>query len=487
MSLREKVVKGIMWAATRNWGRQAINFVFFIILSRLLDPRAFGLVAMASLFTDFIELFLDFGMGDAIVQRAELQPEHLDTAFWTGLMIGTVMLLGGFVASASIANYFKEPQLAAVVKWLSLGFLIGSFSITQIAILKRNLAFKSLAVRSIIATIGGGVVGVVMAYAGYGVWSLVGQTLATGLLGVIMLWSVSNWRPGLRFHPQHFKELFTFGLNVIGINILDFFNKRTDDFLIGSFLGATLLGYYTVAYKLLLVMLQLLTGITTAVAYPTFARLQAKPEKMREAFYKATQYTSLLAFPAFLGMAVVAPEVTLLFFGEKWLASAAVMQILALIGILHAVSLFNPTVLKASGKPSWWLGIMFLTAVVNVIGFRLAVGWGIRAVATAFVVVGYLLSPISILAVRKVIGINIKTYLGQYVAPLIASLAMVLSIVALKSLVGGALNIYARLTIFLLAGAAIYLLAIQVLARTISQEILALIQTTFPNFKIGKA
>jgi len=487
MALRDKVVKGVLWAATKNWGRQAIGFAFFVILSRLLEPQAFGLVALAALFIDFIQLFLDFGMGDAIIQRPDLKDEHLDTAFWTGLMIGALMYLGGFAASPLIAAYFKEPHLVEVVRWLSASFLIGSLSVTQIAVLKRKLAFKSLAIRTIIASIGGGVVGVVMAVYGFGVWSLVGQTLATGAIGAVVLWSVSGWRPGLRFRATHFKELFGFGLNIIGINILEFFNKRTDDFLIGSYLGATLLGYYTVAYKLLLVMLQLLTGITTAVAYPAFAKLQANPGKMREAFYKATHYTSLVAFPAFLGIVALAPEITLACFGEKWMPSAPVMQILALAGILHAVSLFNVTVLKATGKPGWWLRIMFVTAVVNVIGFRLVVNWGIQAVATAFVVVGYLLSPIAILAVRKRIGIDVKTYLGKLVVPLIASLTMAGSVTALKSVFGDDANLFLKIGTCALAGAVVYLLIIQLIARSIFTEMLGYVRSAFPNWKIGKA
>ncbi|MHC4103454.1 MAG: MOP flippase family protein, partial [Planctomycetota bacterium] len=459
MNLRQKAAKGILWSVIQKWGREAISFLTFIALSRMLAPESFGLVALATVFTASIKIFLDQGFSAAIVQRSELEREHLDTAFWISILIGILFTVGGIAASGLVAAFFEEARLAPVLSWLSLSFILGALSSTQIAILRRDLAFKSLAARSLTATMAGGIVGVSMAFAGFGVWSLVGQHLTIALVGVFVLWRASDWRPGFNLSMKHYKQLFTFGVSVTGNNFLKAFVRRSDDFLIGYFLGPTLLGYYTIGYRLLLVMMRVVTGIINSVAFPTFSRIQHKPERMRNAFYKVTQYTSLLAFPIFMGLAVLAPEIVPALFGEKWGPSIPVMQILALIGILQSVLFFNGSVMRASGKPSWEFAIMLLNAICSVLGFLLAVRWGIVAVAAAFVIVGYLLAPISYIAVRRLIQIDFKTYLWQLVAPLSASLVMVAVILGLKYFIEQQeLNLYLQLSIYLAAGVVTYLL-----------------------------
>jgi PST family polysaccharide transporter len=487
MSLRQKAVKGILWSVIQKWGREAISFLTFIALSRLLVPEAFGLVALASVFTVFVQIFLDQGFSAAIVQRANLEREHLDTAFWISVLVGILLTAGAIAASDLIAAFFDEVRLAPVLSWLSIGFVISSLSSTQIAILQRELAFKNLAARSIIATLVGGIVGVSMAFSGYGVWSLVGQNLTKGLTGVIVLWRASDWRPGFRVSKKHYKELFTFGVSIAGNNLLKVLVRRSDAFLIGYFLGPTLLGYYTIGYRLLLVMMRIVTGIMNSVAFPTFSRLQNNPERMRNAFYKVTQYTSLLAFPIFMGLAVLAPELVPALFGDKWSPSIPVMQVLALIGILQSVIFFNGSVMRASGKPSWEFGIMFLNAICSVIGFLIAVRWGIVAVAASFVIVGYLLAPVSYLAVRRLLQINFRRYLRQLVIPLSASLAMVGVIVGLKYIfMHQELNLYLQLSSLLIAGVLSYLLIMGLTARSLCRQVLELIRLAFPSWNLKK-
>jgi O-antigen/teichoic acid export membrane protein len=487
MSLREKAAKGILWSVIQKWGREGISFVILIALSRLLAPEAFGLVALAFIYIDFVEIFLDQGLSAAIVQRVDLEREHLDTAFWINVLIGILLTASTIAAAGSVAAFFEEPRLASVLRWLSIDFILTALSSTQMSILQRNLAFKSLAARSTTAKAAGGVAGVSLAFAGFGVWSLVGQKVVAGLAGIVVLWWSSDWRPGLNVSRKHYKELFTFGVSVAGNNILKAFVRHSDDFLIGYFLGPTLLGYYTIGYRLLLVMIRLVTGIINAVAFPTFSRLQHKPERMRRAFYKVTQYTSLLAFPIFIGLATLAPELVPAVFGGKWAPSIPVMQVLALIGILQSVIAFNGSVMRASGKPSWEFGIMLLNAICSVIGFSLAVRWGIVAVAASFVIVGYLLAPVSYVAVRRLLKVDLRTYLWQFVPPLSASLIMVIVVVGLKNAFEHQrLNSYLQLTIYLAAGGLAYLLVIGLAARSLTRQVLEFAALAFPIWKLKK-
>ena len=487
MSLRQKAAKGIFWSVVQKWGRAGISIITFIVLSRLLTPDAFGVVALATVFTVFMELFLDQGFGAAIVQRNELEPEHLDTAFWINVVTGVLMTIGLIAASGFVATIFDEPRLAPVLRWLSIIFILSSLSSTQISILQRNLAFKSLAARSLAATVVGGVIGMTMAFAGFGVWSLVGQDLVTTGVGAVILWWTSDWRPGFKVSMKHYKELFNFGVSIVGNHALTIMIRRSDDLLIGYFLGPTLLGFYTIGYQLLLVIIRLVTEVTNSVAFPAFSRIQEQPERMRRAFYNVTQYTSLFAFPVFIGLAVLAPELVPAIFGEKWTPSIPVMQVLSLIGILQSVLFFNGSVIKAAGKPSWQLGIMLLNAVCSVIGFLLVVQKGIVAVAASFVIVGYLLAPVSYIAVRKLIQVDFRTYLWQFIPSLFASLAMAAVVTGLRYIFGGqSLNIYLELAIYLLAGMLTYGLVIVLTARQLYQEVLGLVSLVVPKWKFRK-
>lgn len=488
MDLKKKTLKGIIWSFVQKWFGQVISTSVFLLLARLLGPEAFGLTAMVSVFMAFMQTFLDQGFAQAIVQREDLEAEHLDTAFWISIIIGLVLTIITVISAGSIANFFGEIQLESMIRWISLNILLISLQSVQTAILRRQFEFKALAVRSLLATSISGLVSLVMAFQGFGVWSLVAQQLVNQFVLCLMLWCVSDWRPGFQISLKHCHELFTFGINIMGLNVVRFFNRRSDDILIGYFLGSEALGYYAVAYRLLLVMINLLTSSTTQVALPAFARLQNDKERLRHAFYRATQLTSVLAFPAFLGIVVLAPELVKTLFGDQWLPSVPVMQVLALSGILHSVSYFNITIINAMGRPSWSLLISSTTAFFNVIGFLVFVRFGILAVAIAFVANEYLLSPASIWAVRKLIQIRIDEYLSHYLAPLIASSTMVFSIITARHFIGSYLELSILIGIYSLLGAVVYVTTIFLLDRNLFKRIMDILNYFIvPNKnKLGK-
>ena len=424
MSLRQKAIHGAMWSAIEKWGAQLVSTIIFLLLARLLGAEAFGLVALANVFMYFMQIFLDQGFAQAIIQKDELEPEHLDTAFWTSVLMGGLFILVILTGAGAVANFYNEPELAPIIRWMSISFLFSGLSSVQAATLQRDMQFKVFAARSLVATLACGVAGIGAALMGLGIWSLVIKEIVFGSTGALMLWTSSDWRPGFRFSPKHFRELFTYGINIIGLNFLNFFNLRSDDMLIGYFLGPVALGYYSVAYRLLLIMIKLLTTVTNQVALPTFSRMQKEPERMRKTFYKVTQYTSLVSFPAFIGMAILAPELIHTLFGAEWMPSVPVMRILAFSGILQSVYQFNGTVLLAMGKPSWSLGLQCLGMLRNITTFLFLVHWGIVAVAIGFVAGGYVFSPIPLLLIKKVIRINFAEYLFQFLPPLAASAVM---------------------------------------------------------------
>lgn len=481
--MKEAVVKGVIWSAVQGWGSQAGSLVVFFLLARLLEPDAFGLVALANIFLAFMQIFLNQGFAQAIVQRQVLDPEHLDTAFWTNFAIGILLTLISFTTANSVAIWFQQSQLAAILQGFSLLFLITSFSTVQQAILERNLNFKAIALRGLTGTVVGGCVGVAMAVYGFGAWSLVGQQLVQELVGVFVLWRSSDWRPGYKLSWFHFQHLFNFGISILGFNFLTFFNTRADDFLIGYFLGTISLGYYSLAYRILGVLTQLLVTTSKQVALPTFSKFQLDIERFRSIFYTATQLTSLVAFPTFLAVIALAPELVVVIFGEQWKPSILVLQVLCVAGILQSISFFKSSVFIALGKPMWALWLGLLATGLNLIGFTIAVQWGIVAVAAAFVLRAYLVFPIGQWAVSRLIQVPLTTYLQQFSAPLISSVVMFVGILSIKQLLGDWLNMPLLLILCIGVGTLLYGLMIRLCSPLLFQKIFGLIHLVMSRSK----
>lgn len=460
MSIKKKTIQGVFWSGIQNWGSQAGSFIVFLILARLLTPGAFGLVALANVFLNFVQIFLNQGFPEALIQRKEIEDIHINTAFWTQVVIGIFLTSLTFFFANPLAKVFNQLQLISILQVLSFVFIISSFSQTQMALLKRNFAFKSLATRSLLGILASGFVGVFMALSGYGVWSLVGQQLTYESVGVIVLWQASHWRPKLQFFRSYLSELLAFSSNLLGYKLLDFFNQRTDNLLIGYFLGETALGYYAIAHRILEVMTQLLIGTLNQVALPTFSRLQNDAQSFLNAFYRATQLTSLIAFPVFWGVILLSPELIITLFGDKWSQSIPIIQIISLTGLLRPVSFFQRSAFVAMGQPLLQLKLGLLNATLNLIVCLIAIKWGILAVATAYVISDYLVFPFGQWLLSKLIQIDWKLYLSQFIAPISCTLIMVLSLFLSQQLLTAYLNPALRLVICSIMGTIVYTLTL---------------------------
>lgn len=479
-NLQEKAIRGILWSAIQTYSERIVSLVVILVLARLLSPATFGLVAIASIFISFAQIFVDQGFGEAIVYSKKIDHEMLDSAFWANFLISIILMFLCIGTSDFISTFYKEAQLSLIIKVLSIGFVFNAFSTVQQALLRRDLSFRSLAMRSLIATLGSAIIAIGFAVVDFGVWSLVAKSLSYGLIGVIVLWNISPWRPRYAFYWKHFKALFSYGISIVGANIVDFISRRSDDILIGIFLGASLLGYYNIAYSLLLTMTEILIVVPNSVIFPVFARIQDDLRAVREHFYEASQLISLITIPAFIGLALLAEEVTLSLYGSQWITSIQVVRVLMLIGIIHSAFYFYGNLFKALGKPGWRFGMMSLTSILNVIGFVIAVRWGIVAVAASYVIVGYLIAPVYYSLLSRLIHLNTVTYLKLYRPAVTSTVVMGLAILGGRGLMGESIPIYLRLAILTGWGAAVYALVLFVLFRATFFKILKFLLKMMP-------
>lgn len=479
--IKRKATKSALWSAVGTWGNQITTFVVFIVLTRLLDPADFGLVAMGTVFITFMSVFAEQGLGQAIVQREHLEPEHLDTAFWTNMIMGSGLTFLGVLLSGVVANIYKEPALQPIVAALSITFLITAFSSTQQALLQRALNFRVLSLSQLIAAFIGGTIGIVMAVTGAGVYSLVAKTLVTGLVFVIILWYVSEWRPQFRFSKAHFRDLFGFGISMIGIRITTFLQMRLDDFLIGVFLGAEALGYYTVAYRLGRLTLDMFTGTMSNVSVSMFARLQNDFDRLCLALYKVSGIAGLITFPIFMGLAVLAPDLIVALSGEQWLPSAPVMRILSLAGFTISLQYFLAYLMIALGKPNRLFVLNLIVTFATSIAFILSVSFGIAYVALAYAVVHISFYTVYVLVAHRMLPFDLRRYLAAGWRFLIPTLFMGGIVYLFNSYLSTtALNIYIRLGLAIILGILVYTVTVFLFYRPIFMEMWGLMLSIIP-------
>jgi O-antigen/teichoic acid export membrane protein len=469
--LARQARQSVGWTLLQNVGRNGGNFLVFLLLAKLLSPQAFGLIAMAGVMVMLVNVLIEQGLGDALLQHPALEPAHLDTAFWLTLSLSIVATLLVLLTAPWLARLYGQPELGGVLQALAPLFILTGLSTVQQASLQRKFAFRTLALRSVVAVLAGGVVSLGLASAGLGIWSLVGQQLSAGLAGSVVLWCASSWRPRRLFSAAHAKDLWQFSRHILGANLLNFVSRKSDDLLIGLYLGPVALGFYAVAYQILTALEQLLSQGLDAVALSSFSRLQDQMAALRQAFLTAVQLAALAVFPAFAGVALVAPEFVMGVLGPQWQPSVAVLQWLAFAGMLHGIFHFNHAIFKACGHPALSLRLMLLSTVANLLLFLLFVRSGIEAVAMAYVLRAYLLAPLGLLVLRRVTAIRLRDYLQPLLWPLLATLAMAGLLLALKPWLQ-AWPPLPGLALLVLAGAAMYLLVIRVFSAPLWHRVM---------------
>jgi O-antigen/teichoic acid export membrane protein len=480
-NLRRRTARGATWALVDAWGRQLTQLVVFIFLARLLQPADFGLVALAMVFVILASLFVDQGLGDAIVQRRELTPLHIDTAFWAALALGVTLTIAGVGLAIPIATLLGEPDLQPVLQALSLIFTLTAFNAIPMGILRRELRFRSLALRTLFSIIGGGVAGIAMAYLGYGVWALVGQQLVTAVLSVVALWAASPWRPSMRFSRRHFRELFGFGAHIVGGDLLLYVQRYSDNLLIGTVLGTIALGVYAVGYRIMDAGNHVLIGLARKVAFPTLSRLQAEPERLKRAYIRMARVTGTALVPVYVGLALTAPELIELVFGQRWREAGPVAAVLFLVGPASALQGFGGSLFNAVGRPDINVKLRLVSTLVAVTGFVLAVSFGVLAVAAAFTARAYVMMPVQLYLQRRYAGIPTSEFLRRLRGPGVATLLMAAAVLATKWLLLPRVDFVLLLLAEVAVGALVYVAAILVIERALLAEVVEFVAQAMPG------
>ncbi|WP_413738012.1 lipopolysaccharide biosynthesis protein [Sodalis sp. RH21] len=426
--IRQTIVSGAIWSILDNAAAQAITFVIFIILARLLSPSIYGMLSISLLVSQFFRSVIFDSIATSIVRIEKPTNQDYNSALLLCFLFSLPAFLIVFFSAPIIEKIMGIDQLANVIRGTSIIILVSGLSRIHEAWLSHNMLFRPLAIRSIISISLGGVTGIFLAYKGFAVTSLVMQQVVTSLVSSITLWIVTPWKPGFSFSRNSIKSSLNFSKHVALSGITNFANQNSDIFFITYFLGAAPAGIYSAGKRIVNTLNIVLASALMRVSLPAFSRLKNNLPEFRKHYLNATYFTILITAPAFLGLAYLSHDVTLLLLGTKWIDSVPIMQIVSAIGFVISIGYYNHSVMFARDKPEWQARLTLLYAITNVIVFYIFVRFGIIVTALAFSLRTLILYPVSAWCALTLLEIKWMEYILQLVAPTFSAFAMCISL-----------------------------------------------------------
>ena len=415
-------IRGTLWSLVSSLVPGALGFLVFLASSRVLSPAEFGIVAFAVSIASIGAAVAPAGFREALIQRTQISAAHLDTVFWLCLGASLLIYAGLCAAGPFIAAASGEPLLAGLIPLVAARVIFDMAAAVPNALIVRTMSFKLLALRTTLASVATALVCLGLLSAGFGLWALALSQLAGSVAACIAALAGARWLPGLRFDRSALRELRAFGLFSSGNHFITTLN--IDQLLIGALMGPGWLGIYSFARRIFQILTDLLSGALNLVSYSLLSSMQREPAKLREAYLLGTFASSIVAFPVFSGLALVAGDLIPIAFGETWMSAVPVVQAFCVLGLLTAVGILQSSLIRSQGQAALWFYYILGKQAVTVLYIFLFSGWGVVALTTSLVILNLLLWLPTLRMVVQLLGISLWAYLGSFALPVIATLTM---------------------------------------------------------------
>lgn len=431
-SIGRLATTGVFWSVVQTWSNRLITFVIFVVLARFLSPVEYGMATAAWICLMLIGIIAEFGFGDAIVQRRDLKPADINLPFVFSIGLSVMLALGAAIMAPWLEQVMKVANAGPLIIGLAAIAPLTTISLFQEFNYRRNLDFKNLATRVLIANTIGGIVAIIAAYLGAGAWSLILQNYLTVIIGLIWLWRRPYWRPTREFHVPAFKEMARFGLPVFSLRLIDFAATRLVDVIIVWRFGVAVLGIYAVGSRLYATMMQLLQGALNSVSLSVLSRIADDRERMAQVYLRAITLSSLVAAPAFTLVAAISNEICAVAFGVKWEGVDRISQPLMLVGAIQCIQFLNGPYLTARGKPGLILKIGIVKYTAMIIGLVLLPSSDVVMTVAIFACLQLVATPPSFIAVARELHIPLLDIVKTLAPSLVAHIAAFLSVGLLR-------------------------------------------------------
>lgn len=408
MTLKEKTINGVIWNSISNFSVKGIDFIVGIILARLLTPGEFGLIGTITIFLVLSEVFINSGFNQALIRKQDCTQKDYSTAFFFNFSVAIFLFFLLLIIAQPISSFFNEPQLKPLIQVLGVGLIISSLTLVQQSILVKRIDFKLQTKINLVSSILSGVLGIFMAYTGFGVWSLVARSLSNRGLISIFLWIWNKWKPDLIFSKESFNNLFGFGSKLLASGLIGTLLNNLNYLIIAKYFSAQDLGYFTRAEMFKKLPSENVSSIITTVAYPVLATVQNDKILLKSYFRKMFTNTFFIIIILMVGLAAVSESLILTLIGDKWLPSVVLLQLLCFAGIMYPLNSMNINILNVVGRSDLYLKLQLIVQVLAIPNIFIGVFFGIKALIigmNVIALVGYIIFNIES---NKVIHYSIK-------------------------------------------------------------------------------
>lgn len=435
-SLKKQGFKAFIWDFFGKITTHGMSFIVSIFLTRLLEPSDFGLIAMAMVVIGIASIFTDIGLGGALIQRKNVNSIHFSSVFYFNIFIGLILTIITYFFSSEISKFYNNSQITFLIKILSILFILNSFSSIQEVILRKELKFDILTKINLISAFISGIIGIILAFLGAGLWSLVTQVLTQRILYTIFIWSANNWRPKLEFSWKALRQLWGYGFRMFLSGLLDKIYSQIDTIIIGKQFQPAILGYFNRAKSLNKMIITYSSSSLVSVLFPILSKVQNDLPRFINIVIKSFGIINFITFMLIGGMYVISHEIILLLYGEKWLQSVYYFKLLILSGFAYPISALLVNVLSSRGNSKAFLRLEIYKKLIGTISLIVLCYYGIKMFLYALIIQefinGYILN---IFYVAKEISISpFKFYKMIFTQIVIAIISVILTLLIFKNI-----------------------------------------------------
>lgn len=453
-STKTVVINSLFWRFLERVGAQGVTFIVSIVLARLLSPTIYGTVALVTVFITILQVFIDSGFGNALIQKKDADNLDFSTVFYFNIVVCLVLYALMFFAAPYIAAFYQNPTLTPVVRVLSLTLIISGVKNVQQAYVSRTMQFKRFFFSTLGGTIGAAVIGIAMAYFGFGVWALVAQHLFNAAVDTLILWFTVRWRPDRAFSFARLKSLFSFGWKLLVSTLIDTVYNDVRQLLIGKVYQPSDLAYYNQGKKFPNLIITNINSTINSVLFPTLSKVQDDKDRLRSMMRMSIKVSTYLMGPVLVGLAACADPLIRLMLTEKWMPCVFFLRIFCITFLIYPIHTSNLSAISAMGRSDLFLK---LEIIKKAVGFCII--FGTMWISVEAVAIGSLISAVAALIVnawpnRKLLGYSVIQQIKDILPPLLLSLAMGVCVYCVEFL---KLNDWLTLLIQIPLGIAIYL------------------------------
>ncbi len=422
-AMSRQAVKNTFWAYMSFVFGKGLTLVATIILARLLAPEQFGLMGYCLIAIQYLDILNNFGMDTALISRRDRLEEAANAAFGISLILSLILFGLTWVTAPLIAAFFREEQVIPLLRLLVVVLPLSALSMVPRALIKRELRFKAKLIPDVGRNLVKGLCSIGLAWAGFGVWSLVWGTIAGEAVSTVALWVIARWRPTFSLNWQVTREMTSFGIHMISVGLVGALRSNVDYLIVGRILGAAALGYYTIAYRIPELIIRNLNYVVGNVAHPLIARLQTDLQQLRSVYFAYIRYIALFTFPAGVGIALTADPFIRVFYTSKWEAAILPMQAVAIALAISSIGFVPGVLYKAVSRPEVLNQTTLVKLPVTIGVLWYAARWGINGVALSQIGLAIFYVTLDSIVVSRIIQFSTLELL-RALAPALAGAGM---------------------------------------------------------------